>query len=310
LLTEEDQRLLEHLDTLQLDFRERAEHTEGHSRVTIGLYKQTWSNFRRFLIDRAAAPEARVAARLTRLDRWVAWNHRRGIQPITSNTYWRALRPFFHFLETAEGITDPFRTATAPRFQEPEPKALRPDQMRRVLDAAQNYDWHTPFQRARAAALLGVMLFAGLRKSEVLRLAFTDVDVEDGTIRVAKGKGRYGGKPRRAYMLDQLKPLLRAYLNERRRCNYHPPEFFASGAGRGLSESQFRRIMRLIRDAAGVTFTPHSLRHSYVTLLVRNRVPLHAVQAFAGHADIQTTQRYIRVFDEDLQRYAKTVRLR
>jgi integrase/recombinase XerD len=309
LLSDSDLQLLDHLDARNADFLEHAEHAEAHSRFTIALYKQTWANYRRFLIDQHASVERTVAGRLVQLDQWNAWNHRRGIQPITINSYWRTLRPFFNYLERVEGMPNPFRTSPAPKFQRPDPKALRPEQMRRVLDAARNYPWRSTFLRTRAAALVGIMLFAGLRRTEVLRLEAEDVNLDDGTLHVLKGKGRYGGKPRTAYMLPELLPLLRAYVSEKRRCGYHPPEFFASGPGTGLSYTQFRRIMRLIRDAAGVQFTPHSLRHSYITLLVRNRVPLHAVQAFAGHADLETTQRYVRLFDDDLQRYARHVRL-
>jgi len=309
VLGEDDRRLLEHLDSRHADFLDHAEHAQAHSRFTIALYIQTWSNFRRFLLDRTASTATTLTEKFLRLEDWSAWNHRRGIQRITINSYWRALRPFFNYLETHEGLTNPFRTTPAPKFQRPDPKALRPEQMRRILDTARSYEWRTPFQRARAAALVGVMLFAGLRRTEVLRLRVEDVQLEDGTMHVLRGKGRYGGKPRTAYMLPELLPILRAYAGERRKSNYHPPEFFASGPGSGLSYTQFRRIMRILRDGSGVRFTPHSLRHSYITLLVRNRVPLHAVQAFAGHADLETTQRYVRLFDDDLQRYARSVRL-
>ncbi|MEO6325611.1 MAG: site-specific integrase [Thermoanaerobaculia bacterium] len=309
LLTDADRDLLANLSDHLADFLERAEHVDGHSRFTVALYRQAWTNFRRFLVDRGACADVAVAAKLPLLDRWVGWNHKRGIQPITANSSWRSLRPFFNYLETVHGLANAYRSARAPRFQMPDPKALKPEQIRRVLAAARNYDWRTPYQRARALALVGVMLFAGLRKGEVLRLEFADLDLEDGTIHVLKGKGRHGGKPRTAYMIRDLLPILRAYLGERRRRNYNPPELFATGPGSGLSDSQFRRIMRVVRDASGIAFTPHSLRHSYITTLIRNRVPLHGVQAFAGHADLQTTQRYVRLFDDDLQGYIRKVRL-
>lgn len=309
VLTAEDRELLTQLDGLHWEFLDAAEYIDGHSRFTIALYKQTWGNFRRFLLDREACKELRVTAKLQLLDQWSGWNRKRGISPITVNSYWRMLRPFLNYLEKTEGTTNPYRTSKAPKFQQPDPKALKPEDLRRVLAGARNYPWRTRFQRSRAVALVGVMAFAGLRRSEALQLEYEDVNLDDGTIRVKRGKGRHGGKPRTAYMLPELLPILREYRDERRAVRYAPPEYFATGASTGLSLTQLRRIMRMIRDATGVKFTPHSLRHSYVTLLVRNRVPLHIVQAFAGHADVQTTQRYVRVFDEDLQRYARRVRL-
>lgn len=309
LLTDDDRQLLADLDDRHADFLYAAEHADGHSPFTIALYKQTWSNFQRFLKARSAASVTAVAAKLPLLEQWAAWNHARSIAPITVNSYWRMLRPFFNFLERTEGFTNPYAGAKPPGFERPDPKALKPEQLRRVLAAARNYPWRTPFLRARALALIGVMAFAGLRRSEALHMEFDHVSIEDGTIQVPKGKGRHGGKPRTAYMLPDLLPLMRTYIAARKSAGYTPPEFFATGPGTGVSLTQFRRIIRIIRDASGVPLTPHSLRHTYITLLVRNRTPLHAVQAFAGHADLATTQRYMRVFDEDLQRYARRVRL-
>lgn len=94
VLTIEDRELLVQLDGLHREFLDAVEHIHGHSRFTIALYKQTWGNFRRFLLDRDACTEHRVSAKLQLLDQWSGWNHKRGISPITVNSYWRMLRPF------------------------------------------------------------------------------------------------------------------------------------------------------------------------------------------------------------------------
>jgi integrase/recombinase XerC len=152
------------------------------------------------------------------------------------------------------------------------------------------------------------MMYAGLRKGEVLRLKYAEVDFADKTIIVKGGKGRFGGKDRVVAMPATLRVLLARYVsvrNSRFRSNVKKPvpaHFFISKNNRALSESQFRRIVRIVRVSAGVPFFPHALRHSYISMLLRSRAPLHVVQALAGHNDIETTQRYIAIFDDDKHR--------
>jgi site-specific recombinase XerD len=53
----------------------------------------------------------------------------------------------------------------------------------------------------------------------------------------------------------------------------------------------------------------HSLRHSFVTMLLKGGVPIHVVQALAGHASVVTTMRYTRVWSDDMQRGAAKLSL-
>jgi site-specific recombinase XerD len=108
-------------------------------------------------------------------------------------------------------------------------------------------------------------------------------------------------------MPPELRLAVASYLDARssRTCQ----TFFVSKNDRPLSDSQFRRVLRGVGDAAGVKFFAHALRHSYITLLLRSRVPLHIVQSLAGHADLETTQRYTAVWDEDKRAAAQRLRL-
>jgi integrase/recombinase XerC/integrase/recombinase XerD len=126
------------------------------------------------------------------------------------------------------------------------------------------------------------------------------VDVNAGTIRVRHGKGRGGGKERVAYMPDELRRLLTAYNAARAAANLVCPEYFASiKYRRGIKGMTLKRLVTYVRAASGVKFTMHTLRHSYVSWLVRSGVPLPVASELAGHTMIETTMNYIRVFDAD-----------
>jgi site-specific recombinase XerD len=299
----------EDLDGLHASFRDHALFVLNHSRLSVRGYRAAYANFRRFLDDSAHAGVP-LGDLLRDLDRWVAWNRRRGLSATTTNTYFRSLRPFFHYLEKAHQMPNPFRAAHAPPIpRERLPKALKPEQLERILTAARNYPWRTVLQRERGVALLAIMIYGGLRKGEVLRLQYSDVSLDEGTIRIVAGKGRHGGKDRTIYMPSELRTILTQYIALRRQQGFTCPEFFVTRGNRGLSEMQFRRTIECVREASGIPFFAHALRHSYITMLLRSHVPIHVVQTLAGHADIATTALYTAVWDEDKRAAVQSFRL-
>ncbi|HKS21854.1 MAG TPA: site-specific integrase [Thermoanaerobaculia bacterium] len=267
---------------------------------TIRWYRAAFARYRRYLAGAGATP-ATVRARLLDLDGWVDWNLTNGVSHIATNTYWRALRPFFNDWEATDGAPNPYRTHRAPRFNPAPPKALSREHCARILLTAANYPRWDTFQRARAAAVLGVMLYAGLRRGEALGLLNGDVNFEHGELRVARGKGAFGGKTRFVPMNADLLRLVRAYQRERERRGLDgAPEFFVSTRSRaGLSGSGLHLIVRAVVRGSGVAFSPHALRHSFVTHLLRAGVPLYMARDLAGHSHIETTLIYTKVFPKD-----------
>jgi integrase len=310
-LSDEDQRFLAQLDDKHQLFREHALYVLSHSPTSIKSYWSAYLNFKRFLLNRSEGRGApTLAAKAYQLDAWVLWNRKRGLSAITTNSYWRALRPFFNHLEKTDGFANPYRDAKAPPFQLPLPKALKAADLLRILDAARSYPWRTTFQRERAVALFGTMIYGGLRRAEVLKLHFADLRLDEGTFLIRRGKGRAGGKDRTGYICPELRAILQSYLRERQRSGITCPEVFSSKGNRGLSLEQLKRIHLLVRRASGIDFTIHSLRHSFVTMLLRSGVPINVVQTLAGHASITTTAGYMRVWDEDLRTQIQKMRLR
>jgi len=280
-----------------------------HSSFTLATYASAFRLYCGFLLEGAHLPEEQFRAREVALDEWVAWNTRRGVRPITVNGYWRALRTFFLDREKRDGYVNPFRGASQPPVGSHAPKALSAAECSRILLAAKNYPWRDTFERELSCAILGAMLYAGLRRSEVQRLTVSDVNLQDGTLRVVRGKGRWGGKDRMAYVPPDLDVLLRAYLRERAQRRLTAPEFFLSPrSGQPIGQMLIRRLTRKVSAAAQVHFSPHVLRHSFVSHLLRSGVPLHIARDLAGHASIETTLGYLRVFDEDRRDNIRKIR--
>jgi site-specific recombinase XerD len=282
------------------EFLRYARQFRNVSVATTKWYSETFATFRKFLASRDVdAIDENVGSLI--ID-WIASSRERvnrPISPFTARSYWQALRSFFVYLEEFDGFANPFTRLKAPRVPtDPFPKALTHEQCVRVLDAVHNTRWADGYERARAAAMLGVALYAGLRRKEILELRFLDVNLEEQWIRICHGKG---DKARTSYIAPELDALLRTYLNERRRAHLESVEFFTSRhSGAGVKVKTFSRIVERTRTTAGFRFSVHMLRHSFVTMLARNHAAPHLIRELAGHRDLKTTQRYTRMFAEDM----------
>ena len=208
-------------------FTAYAQSYRNHSATTMKWHRDVYDMFIDFLgtvgVTTVESPSAPAL-----IQEWISRARQRGLSPFTVQTYWRGLRSLFAFLERTDGFPNPFRLLESPAIPDTLPKALTEEECVRVLDAAHNTDWSDAFDRARAAAMIGMALYAGLRRSEILDLAFSDVNMEDGSIRVVHGKGRGGGKGRVTYAAPELQALLRTYVEERRRAQRASVEFFTS----------------------------------------------------------------------------------
>jgi integrase len=285
-----------------------------HSADTLASYRVAYKNFRSFLADRVPDGEAPLGDALFDIRGWLGWNRTRSgvLTDASKNTYFRRLRRFFDDMAEHDGVPNPFDALPTPPMGKRLPKARTAAECMRVIDAAANYAyWEHPYDRARAVAMIGVILFAGLRRGEVLRLKFTDVRIEEGKLLIFGGKGIGDGKDRVVWMSADLRRILQAYLSERHRARISAPEFFSTRQDNGpVSLSTFRRIASRVRKASGVPFSLHSLRHSYITQLLRCGVAIHVAAELAGHSKITTTAGYLATDDADKRTAAQRLSYR
>lgn len=296
---------LAELDALYASYAEHARYVEQKSPATVRQTRSMYYLFRRFLADTTLDEPHDI--RVTDITGWLVWLQKANpnLSKVTLNAYYRGLRPFFRYLAATTHLPDPFLSRRPPKLpKDRTPRALRPNDTARVLNTARDYPWRNEFSRTRAVAIISAMALGGLRKGEVLRLLLQDVDLASGRIDIRDSKG---DKCRMVYMPRELRVAFASYLDARahRSCQ----AFFVSKNNRALSDSQLRRLIRMIGQAAGVKFFAHALRHSYITLLLKSRVPLHIVQSLAGHADLETTQRYTALWDDEKRAAVQKVRL-
>ncbi len=204
-----------------------------------------------------------------------------------------ALRGFFRFLVRERAIpSDPTQLVDRPRLGRKLPKVLSEDEVNALLAVP---DRTTP-RGIRDAAMIHLMYASGLRVSEVVSLKVGDLDTKAGLVS-AFGKG---GKRRLVPVGEVALDHVEAYLRDVRPNVARPddPTLFVSPRGGGpMSRTGFWKLLKRYALGAGIRtpISPHKLRHSFATHLLRHGADLRAVQAMLGHADLGTTEIYTHV---------------
>ncbi len=213
-----------------------------------------------------------------------------GVSAPTQNATVTALRFFFAVTLGRRGATDHLPFVRQPRKL---PVVLSLDEVARLLDAAQS---SSPGGLKYKAAL-SVAYGAGLRASEVVSLKLADVDSTRMAIRVEQGKGR---KDRYALLSPPLLDLLRAWWREGRQQGWLFPGQYPVNA---LTTRQLNRACHAATQAAGIDkrVSLHTLRHSFATHLLEQKVDIRVIQVLLGHKKLDNTARYSHVATRTLR---------
>ena len=208
--------------------------------------------------------------------------HMRGAAPLTVRRKYAALSSFYCFLQDmGYARNNPVRRMPLPKVAQTVPVCLTPQQAQRLVEVA---------DRPWTKALVMLLLSTGIRRSEAVGITLDDLDLNNGQMLV-RGKG---SKERVVPLNEAAVEAIRGYLAQRPATS--AGHLFVSREGQPLASRAVNRILsRLIRKAGldGYGITPHKLRHTFATHLIRNGVDVRTVQELLGHSDLETTAKYL-----------------
>lgn len=151
----------------------------------------------------------------------------------------------------------------------------------------------------RNLALVDLLFATGLRVGEVSSLDICDFFAQEGVFKV-QGKG---GRHRLAFIVDkETIQIQREHLKARTLVETENQALFLNASCERLSTQGITNVIAKLRQEAGIErhVTPHMLRHTVATLLLRNGADIRVVQEFLGHTSIVTTQRYTHITKEHM----------
>lgn len=201
-----------------------------------------------------------------------------------------ALRSFYKYLKYERIREDnPAADIPSPPVEKKLPATLGEPEVGKLL-SVERADW-TPFQRLRAAAIIELLYGSGIRRAEVSRIDVSDVSLRDRTVKV-HGKG---SKERLVIINQATVDAIQRYLGVRPRTN--DPALFVGIGGKRLTPRHVWYIFKQMYAITGLKerATPHTLRHSFATHLLKNGVDLITIKELLGHESVATTQIYTNV---------------
>ena len=291
------------LKELERQFLEYLEIEKNRSRKTIENYKHYLDRFLMFSKISSPSQITDDAVRSFRLQLNRMADHRgKPLKKVTQNYHIIALRAFLKYLAKRDIKTLPAEKIELGKQEERQVTFLERDELERFLCSPEGTD----IAGLRDRAILETLFSTGLRVSELCALNHDEIDIKRGEFSV-RGKGR---KIRVVFLSDTAKSTITSYLDKRQ--DVDPALFirvprdekFEKYDQLRLTPRSVQRIVKKYAIKAGIIgkqVSPHSLRHSYATDLLRNGADIRSVQAMLGHASVTTTQIYTHVTDKQLR---------
>lgn len=202
----------------------------------------------------------------------------------------------FHHLYFLDEVHAPKRTKSLP-------KSLNESEVENLINAfdyeledADEADLIRTKTRLRDKLVLTLLYSSGIRVSELVSLFIKDIDFHERTIRI-RGKG---DKDRIVLFDNNAKELIEEYISIK---DFDSDYLFTNRVNDPLTTRYVQVMIKDYANEAGIKkrVTPHILRHSFATHLLKNGVDIRVIQQLLGHSNLSTTQIYTSVDMETLK---------
>ena len=219
--------------------------------------------------------------------------HEHQIGPTSQARILSGIRSFYKYLLLSGEIgQDPTELLESPHLGERLPEVLSTDEIDQIL---KSIDLSKP-EGQRNKTIIEVLFSCGFRVSELVNLKLSNLYLEEGFVRIM-GKG---SKERLVPISSKAIRELKYWFVDRNLMKIQQGEedyVFLNRRGKHLTRTMILIMLKRQAVAAGITKTisPHTLRHSFATELLKGGADLRAIQAMLGHESIGTTELYMHI---------------
>ena len=299
------------------DFLHYLSAERGSSKNTIDAYRNDLTSLSRFAAARKPAANNGAnnghATGVKSIDRqlvldFLADLNQRQYAKATVARKVAAVKSFCAFLIDAGDLTsNPTAEIDSPRAPKPVPKPMSTTEVDSLLREPLKHE--TP-EAGRDAAMLELMYATGIRVTELVSLNLDSLHLKPSPAYVrCIGKG---AKERTIPVHDNAVQAIDRYLDAARPAllkQRTQSALFVNRRGERLTRQGFWLILKNYSKAAGIQthVTPHTLRHSFATHLLRGGASVRDVQELLGHANVSTTQVYTQLADQHLREVYENV---
>jgi integrase/recombinase XerD len=234
------------------------------------------------------------------IESYLAYRYKQKASSRTAARLLSSLRRFFQY-QYREGRIDqdPTLNIDNPRIGRPLPDSLTEEEVESLLNTPEE----STLEGLRDRAMLELLYATGLRVSELVRLTYDQINLNQGVVRVL-GKGN---KERLVPLGEEAEVRIERYLEEARpdliKGHGQVPYLFVTRRGGAMTRQAFWYMIKRRAQQAGISkhLSPHTLRHAFATHLLNHGADLRVVQMLLGHSDLSTTQIYTHVANQRLK---------
>lgn len=253
---------------------------------TFSAYKQDLAQFILFLAQHTLSIEQATVADVKR---YLSYLKNNAISSRSMARKISALKLFFAYAHEHAGFVDITHDLQAPKLEKKLPTFLSEQEIAHLLHVA---DADTSEQGVRNKVMLYLLYVSGMRISELTGLRVSDIHADTGFITI-RGKG---GKERMVPLPQDMMELLHSYMQTMRGSDFLFPVRYG-GKIKSISRQACWHVLNGLWKRTGInrTISPHMLRHSLATHMLKNGADLRSLQLLLGHENISTVQIYTHV---------------
>ncbi len=271
------------------------QYTKNASPKTIENYTLRVNRFIEYIWDVDASE-----IKMIHIQDFRMWLIKKWLSQKTVNYHAVGLRSFFKFMLRNDIETLSPEKIDLAKIPPRKVSYLSESQVQDILDAPWIFEKNS-LKIARDKAILATLYWTGLRVTELVTLKTKDVKLSESQFSVIWK----GSKLRSVFLTQDAKEKIKKYILSR----WDDSEYLFislswNSYGKSLSRNSIESLVKKYAEAVWITekVTPHTLRHSFATSLLRRGADIRSVQALLWHSSIQTTQIYTHVDDKYLQK--------
>ena len=274
---------------------------KGLSKNTIESYRRDIKNFNNFLLNKKIDSPNDI--KYNNILEFISSLTDKGYKSASVARTIVSIKQFFKYLQIEEIIKDnPISIVKTPKVKKSLPVVLSEKDVDTLLNLPED---GTP-GRTRDLAMLELLYATGIRVSELINLKLNDLNFEMGYI-IVQGKG---SKERIVPIGEKSKQKIMDYLSNSRDFmikNKISSYLFITKRGTKMTRQGFWKLIKRNALNCGIktNITPHTLRHSFATHLLKRGADLRSIQFMLGHSDISSTQIYTHLDKEGLKEVFK-----
>lgn len=272
---------------------------------TVAAYGSDLRQLSQWLLTDDHAPDTEAdftSVTLSDLRAWLAHMGRQGLSPRSLRRKALAVSAFFKYMQKRELIgQNPAADLILPKLPRPLPSLVKEEEIEPIIsDSAFRTEVWTEY---RDKLIIELLYSTGMRRSELLGLCDMDIRLNEGEIKIF-GKGR---KVRIVPIHPKLSERICRYMQLRdAQCPDTDIEahgfFLRTNKGRPMNNTALSRIVKIeLGLTCAAKKTPHVLRHSFATALLRDGAEINSVKELLGHSSLSTTQIYTHLSFSELQ---------